>query len=42
GELKNAHGFGRAIAYGINNMEMQAAIALFTVNVKRILKLAQL
>jgi transposase len=40
GELKNAHGFGRAIAYGINNMEMQAAIALFTVNVKRILKLA--
>jgi hypothetical protein len=41
GELKNAHGFGRAIAYGINNMEMQAAIALFTVNVKRILKLAR-
>jgi hypothetical protein len=41
GELKNAHGFGRAISYGINNMEMQAAIALFTVNVKRILKLAQ-
>lgn len=40
GELKNAHGFGRAISYGINNMEMQAAIALFTVNVKRILKLA--
>lgn len=41
GELKNAHGFGRAISYGINNMEMQAAIALFTVNVKRILKLAR-
>lgn len=40
-ELKNAHGLGRAISYGINNMEMQAAIALFTVNVKRILKLAQ-
>ena len=40
GELKNAHGFGRAISYGIDNMEMQAAIALFTVNVKRILKLA--
>jgi hypothetical protein len=39
-ELKNTHGFGRAISYGINNMEMQAAIALFTVNVKRILKLA--
>jgi hypothetical protein len=40
GELKNAHGFGRAISYGINNMEMQAAMALFTVNVKRILKLS--
>lgn len=38
GELKNAHGFGRAISYGINNMEMQAAMALFTVNVKRTLK----
>jgi len=38
GELKNAHGFGRAISYGINNMELQAAMALFTANVKRTLK----
>jgi len=38
-ELKNVHGYGRANAYGIKNMEMQGAIALFTVNLKRILKL---
>ena len=39
-ELKNAHGYGRAISYGINNMQMQGAIAIFTVNLKRIIKLA--
>jgi hypothetical protein len=39
GELKNAHGYGRAIAYGLENMQMQGAIALFTVNLKRIIKL---
>lgn len=38
-ELKNVHGYGRAIAYGIENMQMQGAIAIFTVNLKRILKL---
>jgi len=38
-ELKNVHGFGRAISYGINNMEMQGALAIFTVNLKRILKI---
>jgi transposase len=38
-ELKNVHGFGRAISYGIDNMEMQGALAIFTVNLKRILKL---
>jgi transposase len=38
-ELKNAHGYGRAIAYGINNMQMQGAMAIFTVNLKRIIKL---
>lgn len=38
-ELKNAHGYGRAIAYGIDNMQMQGALAIFTVNLKRILKL---
>ena len=39
-ELKNVHSYGRAISYGINNMQMQGAIAIFTVNLKRIIKLA--
>ncbi len=38
-ELKNIHGYDRATSYGINNMEMQGAMAIFTVNLKRILKL---
>ena len=38
-ELKNVHGYDRAIAYGIENMEMQGALAIFTVNLKRIIKL---
>ena len=38
-ELKNVHGYGRAISYGIANMQMQGAMAIFTVNLKRILKL---
>lgn len=38
-ELKNVHGYDRAIAYGINSMQMQGALAIFTVNLKRILKL---
>ena len=38
-ELKNVHGYDRAISYGINNMQMQGAMAVFTVNLKRILKL---
>src|ERR1700712_3162441 len=36
-ELKNVHGYGRAIAYGIENMQMQGALAIFTVNLKRII-----
>ena len=40
GELKNAHGFGRATSYGITSMEMQGAMAIFAVNLKRILKLS--
>lgn len=39
-ELKNVHGYNRASSYGINNMQMQGAIAIFTVNLKRILKLS--
>ena|SRR6218665_1615142 len=38
-ELKNVHGLGRAISYGIDKMQMQGALAIFTVNLKRILKL---
>lgn len=38
-ELKNVHGYHRAISYGIDSMEMQGALAIFTVNLKRILKL---
>ena len=38
-ELKNVHDYDRAIAYGINNMQMQGAMAIFTVNLKRIIKL---
>jgi transposase len=41
GELKNAHGYGRAISYGINNMQMQSAMTIFTVNLKRIIKLSE-
>lgn len=38
-ELKNVHGYGRAISYGITNMQIQGALAIFTVNLKRIIKL---
>src|SRR6187402_86671 len=38
-ELKNVHGYDRAVSYGIANMQMQGAMAIFTVNLKRILKL---
>lgn len=39
GELKNVHGYARAISYGIENMQMQGALTIFAVNIKRILKL---
>lgn len=38
-ELKNVHGYDRAISYGLDSMQMQGALAIFTVNLKRILKL---
>ena len=38
-ELKNVHGYDRAISYGITNVQMQGAIAIFTVNLKRIIKI---
>ncbi len=41
GELKNAHGYNRAISYGIASMQMQSAITIFAVNLKRIIKLSK-
>ena len=38
-ELKNAHGYARAESYGLSAMEMQGAVTLFVVNLKRIMKL---
>lgn len=38
-ELKNVHGYNRADSYGLSCMEMQGAITIFTVNIKRILKI---
>ena len=40
GELKNAHGYGRAISYGITSMQLQSALTIFAVNLKRIIKLS--
>jgi len=40
GELKNTHGFDRAISYGLDSMQMQTALTIFAVNLKRILKLS--
>lgn len=37
-ELKNVHGYDRADSYGLESMKMQGAIAIFVVNLKRILK----
>jgi len=37
-ELKNVHGYDRANAYGLESMKMQGALAIFVVNLKRILK----
>ncbi len=38
-ELKHRHGYDTASSSGLINMEMQGALAIFSVNVKRILKL---
>lgn len=38
-ELKNRHGYDRAESYGIDAMQLQGAMVIFTVNLKRILKL---
>jgi hypothetical protein len=38
-ELKHRHGYDVASSSGLVGMEMQGAMAIFTVNLKRILKL---
>ncbi|WP_374703430.1 transposase [Bacillus sp. Marseille-P3661] len=38
-ELKNRHGYNVAKSSGLIGMEMQGAMAIFAVNLKRILKL---
>ena len=38
-ELKNQHGYSKSMSYGIENMEMQGALTIFAVNLKRIIKL---
>ena len=38
-ELKNRHGYDTATSSGLINMEMQGAMAVFAVNLKRIIKL---
>ena len=40
-ELKNVHGYKRATAYGITNRQLQGAMAIFIVNLKRIIKLSR-
>lgn len=37
--LKNDLGLKKSISYGIESMEMQAAVAIFTANIKRIMKI---
>ena len=39
-ELKNRHGYNVAISNGIRNMELQGAVSMFVVNLKRIIKLS--
>ena len=38
-ELKHRHGYDTASSSGLNSMEMQGAMAIFAVNLKRIIKL---
>ncbi len=38
-ELKNAHGYNRAESYGISALELQGAVTIFVVNLKRIMKM---
>ena len=39
GELKNSHGYDQAYSSGIQAMRIQGAVAIFSTNLKRIIKL---
>ena len=41
GELKNRHGYGVASGAGLVGMQLQGAVTIFAVNIKRILKLME-
>jgi hypothetical protein len=38
-ELKNRHSYHVAVSKGLENMQLQGAVSMFVVNLKRILKL---
>lgn len=38
-DLKNNYGYRKSISYGINAMEMQGAVTLFTANMRRIMRM---
>ena len=40
-ELKNSHGYTRAVYAGIFGMEIQCAFSIMAVNLKRIIKLLE-
>lgn len=42
GELKNAYGYDQARSSGLESMELQGAVTLFTVNMRRILRLMEM
>ena len=39
GELKTCYGYGKAESYGLQRMQLQSAISIFTCNLERILRL---
>ena len=41
-ELKQVHGYKTALAAGLESMQLQGAMAIFAVNIKRILKLTKI
>lgn len=40
-ELKNQHGYNKTFSYGMENMQLQGALTIFVVNMKRIIKLME-